>query len=217
VDSDTETGSNIQGVNVTSNGVGLDVAAIAGTSLEADGSANLRIAAAAAGAGLSGGGASALAVGAGSGITVNANDVAVNPAGLIQGGAAEIDGDLLDIDYAQTNYTPATTGVATDINHLAAHLEGIDDALGAAGGTPRQEALTTEAITGTDTAMADQLTNTPVSDASVRLWYFGVLLQQGVTKDYTVSGKVITWLASTGSVPDQTTSEELVAAYDSAD
>jgi len=62
VDSDTETGGNIQGVNVTANGVGVDIAAIAGTGLEADGSANLRIAAAAAGDGLTGGGGSALAI-----------------------------------------------------------------------------------------------------------------------------------------------------------
>ncbi len=43
VDSDTETGGNIQGANVTSNGVGVDINAISGTGLEADGSANLRI------------------------------------------------------------------------------------------------------------------------------------------------------------------------------
>lgn len=62
VDSDTETGGNIQGANVTANGVGLDVSAIAGTGLEADGSANLRIAAAAAGNGISGGAGTALAL-----------------------------------------------------------------------------------------------------------------------------------------------------------
>lgn len=61
VDPDSTTGGNIQPVNVVANGVGLDVSAIAGTSLEADGSANLRIAATAAGDGLTGGGASALA------------------------------------------------------------------------------------------------------------------------------------------------------------
>lgn len=62
VDPDTETGGNIQAVNVTANGVGVDISAIAGTGLEADGSANLRIAAAAAGDGLSGGAGSALAI-----------------------------------------------------------------------------------------------------------------------------------------------------------
>jgi hypothetical protein len=43
IDSDTETGGNIQGVNLTANGVGLDVNAIAGFGLAADGSANLAV------------------------------------------------------------------------------------------------------------------------------------------------------------------------------
>lgn len=63
----------------------------------------------------------------------NLSDGAAHASRHIQSGADEIDGDLIDIDYAQTNYTPATTGVATDVNHLAAHLEGIDNALGASG------------------------------------------------------------------------------------
>jgi hypothetical protein len=64
----------------------------------------------------------------------NLSDGLSHAAGHIQGGADEIDGDLIDIDYAETNYTPATTGVASDVNHLAAHLEGIDAAIGALGG-----------------------------------------------------------------------------------
>lgn len=51
----------------------------------------------------------------------------------IQGGTAELDGDLLDIDFTEANYTPDTSGAgnpATDVNHLAAHLKGIDTALG---------------------------------------------------------------------------------------
>ncbi len=43
VDVDSETGGDIQPVNLTANGVGLDVAAIAGDGLAADGSANLDI------------------------------------------------------------------------------------------------------------------------------------------------------------------------------
>jgi hypothetical protein len=62
VNPDSTTGGNIQPVNVAANGVGVDINAIAGTGLEADGSANLRIAAAAAGDGLSGGAGSALAI-----------------------------------------------------------------------------------------------------------------------------------------------------------
>lgn len=44
IDPDTESGGDIQPVNLTANGTGLDIAAIAGTGLEADGSANLRLA-----------------------------------------------------------------------------------------------------------------------------------------------------------------------------
>jgi hypothetical protein len=62
VQADGTTGGNVEPANVTSNGVGVNIANIAGTGLEADGAANLRIAAAAAGAGLTGGAGAALAV-----------------------------------------------------------------------------------------------------------------------------------------------------------
>jgi len=62
VDPDSESGGNIEPVNVAANGVGVNIANIAGAGLEADGSANLRIATAAAGDGLEGGGGSALSV-----------------------------------------------------------------------------------------------------------------------------------------------------------
>jgi hypothetical protein len=43
----------------------------------------------------------------------NLSDGLSHASGHIQGGADEIDGDLIDIDYAETGwYTPATTGVA---------------------------------------------------------------------------------------------------------
>lgn len=45
-------------------------------------------------------------------------------------GADEIDGDHLDIDFTPTNYTPATTPAeAANVDDLAAHLYGIDQAL----------------------------------------------------------------------------------------
>ena len=225
VDPDSETGGNIQPVSVGANGVGVDIAAIAGTGISVDGSANLRVATQ--GNGIAGGDGSTLSVLANPtgtpSIAVTASGVEVSPAGLIQGGAAEVDGDKIDIDYAPTNYTEVTgnpvggvANVAAD--QLTAHLAGIDAALaGLVASTPRQHALTTEAITGTDTAMASQLTNTPVSAASVVLHYFGVQLEQGVGKDYTVSGKVITWLAATGLAPNQAVSEQLVATYVSSD
>ena len=74
VDSDTETGGNIQGVNVTANGVGVDINAIAGTGIEADGSANLRLATQ--GNGIAGGAGTTLSVQAdGTSISVGASGV----------------------------------------------------------------------------------------------------------------------------------------------
>lgn len=52
----------------------------------------------------------------------------------VDGGADEIDGDLIDIDFTPSNYTPdATPAEANDVDDLAAHLKGIDTALAGAG------------------------------------------------------------------------------------
>lgn len=79
--------------------------------------------------------------------------------------------------------------------------------------TETQEAVATQVITGTDTAMTDTLDHTPTSAAAVKLYYYGVLMAQGAGKDYTVSGSTITWLAATGTAPDMTAGEPLVAVY----
>jgi hypothetical protein len=48
----------------------------------------------------------------------------------IKGGTDEIDGDKLDIDFTPVNYTPDVSAPeATDVDHLAAHLKGIDNGL----------------------------------------------------------------------------------------
>jgi hypothetical protein len=80
--------------------------------------------------------------------------------------------------------------------------------------TEAQEAVTSQNITGTDTALTDTLDNTPVSNAAVRLFLNGVLQKQGATFDYTIAGDTITWLASSGSAVDMDTNDELVAVYD---
>ena len=53
------------------------------------------------------------------------------------GGSTDvIDGDKLDITFAPSNYTPATDGTnATATTHLAAHLIGINTAIGNMGNT----------------------------------------------------------------------------------
>lgn len=102
VDPDSETGGNTQPVSVTANGVGLDVSAIAGSGLEADGSANLRIAAAAAGSGLAGGAGSALSVNATNGVEVSGDNVQLN---LLASGGLKIVGVEVGVepgDFAGT-------------------------------------------------------------------------------------------------------------------
>ena len=54
----------------------------------------------------------------------------------VDGGADEINGDLIDITWNPTNYTPdATPSEANDVDDLTAHLAGIDTVLGTLGGS----------------------------------------------------------------------------------
>jgi len=206
VDPDSETGGNIQPVNVTANGVGVDINAIAGNGLEADGSANLRVK-----ADTGTGGDTAP-------VTVGANGVGLD--------VTTLDGDHLDIDFTPAYYTPdAGPAEAADVDDLAAHLKGIDTALASAGGTERQEVIAFSAAdatateTGDRTIVGDTLDNTPVSALSVKIFLNGVLQEQGTGKDYTVSGTSITWLSSAGSgtgtgvVLD--TTDVMIAVYES--
>jgi hypothetical protein len=50
----------------------------------------------------------------------------------ILGGSDEIDGDQLDIDFAPISYTPISASTGGNVDHLAAHLAGIDTAISAA-------------------------------------------------------------------------------------
>ena len=59
------------------------------------------------------------------------NLVSIEPTVFETGGAQEIDGDKLDVDFTPTSYTPDTSpGEADNADNLAAHLKGIDNALG---------------------------------------------------------------------------------------
>jgi hypothetical protein len=65
--------------------------------------------------------------------TVDGVDISAHASRHITAGADEIDGDQLDIDFTPSNYTPTTAPAeATDLDHLSAHLAGIDTAIGAA-------------------------------------------------------------------------------------
>lgn len=81
--------------------------------------------------------------------------------------------------------------------------------------TANQEQVTSEAITGTDTAITDTLAATPLGTANFSLYLNGQLQQEGAGNDYTRAGTTITWLASSGTAVDLEASDELLAIYDS--
>jgi hypothetical protein len=55
----------------------------------------------------------------------------------VSGGSDEVDGDQLDIDWNPANYTPSTAPTeATSVDHLTAHLAGIDGELAGIGQPP---------------------------------------------------------------------------------
>jgi len=99
-----------------------------GMGIEADGANNLRITAQ--GNGIAGGGGSLLSVdpdsttgGDVAPVTVGADGVGIN--------VTTLDGDHLTVDFTPSNYTPSDTPAeANDVDDLAAHLSGLDNALG---------------------------------------------------------------------------------------
>lgn len=69
---------------------------------------------------------------AGNGMSKTGYVMAVNPLELILGGNAQVDGDKVAILRTPANYTPDTGDAeVTDVDHLSAHLRGIDSKLGA--------------------------------------------------------------------------------------
>jgi len=107
-------------------------------------------------------------------------------------------------------------GVGADGNVLkanSAQTEGVEWGSAGSSDVERQEAVTTQVITGTDTAVTDTLDFAPKGNAAVTLWLNGVLQDQGAGKDYTISGQTITWLASTGTAVDMDTGDVLTAVY----
>lgn len=125
-------------------------------------------------------------------------------------------GDLL---AASASATPARVPVGTDGQFLKADsgaAAGVSWASPASSDVERQEALTTQNIAGTDTAMTATLSYAPKSVSSVQLFLNGVMQEQGAGKDYTLGGtgnRTVTWLAATGTAVDMETSDNLLACY----
>jgi hypothetical protein len=86
------------------------------------------------------------------------DDINAHQADHLSGGATEIDGDKVDIDWNPTYYTPGTSpGEVTSVDHLSAHLHGIDQRIAPASQSARgtiELATHDEAKTGSDTGRA---------------------------------------------------------------
>lgn len=147
--------------------------------------------------------------------------------GALEAVVARID-DFTDIGSGNPNTTAGASFIGTDASAiggdagstdtvqgvLEAYQSAIDTIQTAISGTAhKQESVTTQVITGTDTALTDTLDFAPVSASSVKLYLNGVLQKQGATFDYTISGSTITWLQSTGTAVPLDTSDELLAVY----
>jgi len=120
-------------------------------------------------------------------VTVGADGVGVD--------VTSLDGDHLDIDFTPSNYTPADTpSEAADADDLAAHLYGIDQALGASVDTAIMTSddheLTPAASSGSDdfdTTLS--ITGTPLGMVEVFVNGVAYILGDGVkTKDFYFTG-----------------------------
>jgi hypothetical protein len=160
--------------------------------------------------------------GAGDGCVLNGNDIDV-----VANGDASIVVNANDIQVGvlASDAQHGTRGGGTQHSDVVAagasgfmtggdktKIDGVD-AGAEVNDTPRQEVVTTQAITGTDTEVTDTLDNTPISNASVRLFLNGILQRQGAGNDYTLSGVTITWLASSGTAVDMEADDQLDAVY----
>lgn len=125
----------------------------------------------------------------------------------------ESKGHLIDDIWVDISTTPVTRYIADDVTDGAAVWSRL-----LRGRLRPPEVLVGQVITGTDTALTDQLTFTPLVPAEFQLWQNSALLRQGATFDYTVSGKVITILAATGTATDMGTSDTFITGpYRSSD
>lgn len=160
--------------------------------------------------------------GAGAGLVLNGNDldVAANADASIVVNANDIQVGVLAIDAQHgtrgggTLHADAIAAGADGFMTGAdkTKLDGIT-ALAEPNDTENQEPVTTQVITGTDTAITDTLDNVPISNASVSLFLNGIHQEQGAGNDYTISGQTITWRASSGTAVDMDTNDVLIAVY----
>jgi len=130
VEHDVTTGGNIQPVNVAANGVGVDINAIAGTGIEADGSANLRLALQ--GNGIAGGAGSTLSVDADTetggniqGANVTANGVGVDVSAIAGNGLAADGSANLDVSPDTTGGANLAEAINVSANGVAVKIDDV--------------------------------------------------------------------------------------------
>jgi hypothetical protein len=159
--------------------------------------------------------------GAGAGLVLNGNDLDVANAD----GSITVNADNILVGILQTDAQHGVRGGGTQHADVVAagadgfmtgsdktKLDGIT-----AGAEPNltenAEELTTEAITGTDTALTDTLTNTPDDWTKVEAYLNGIKQIYGAGNDFTGTGTTLTWLASTGTAVDMETTDSLEVVY----
>lgn len=159
--------------------------------------------------------------GAGAGLVLNGNDIDVANAD----GSITVNADNILVGILQTDAQHGNLGGgALHADVVAAGADGfmtgadktkLDGVTAGAepNNTHRQEVVATQVITGTDTAITDTLDNTPINNASVKLFLNGIEQRQGATYDYTISGVTITWLALSGTAVDMDATDVLDAVY----
>jgi hypothetical protein len=159
--------------------------------------------------------------GAGAGCVLNGNDIDVGSTNAaITVGTDDITFVALQNDTMHgarggTTSTHPDVISSGDSGFMTGADKAILDGLSGGNNTPQQEPVTTETITGSDTAIADVLDNIPIVTLSLNLFLNGVRQKQGATFDYTVNDSTgaITWLASTGTAVDMETTDTLDASY----
>jgi hypothetical protein len=106
-------------------------------------------------------------------------------------GSDEIDGDHLDIDFSPSNYTPATTPAeAANVDDLAAHLYGIDQAVGGGRGVFGDGSDGDVTISGNTTLTSDKFyasltvnSGVTLSTDGWRVFVNGTLTNNGTIED----------------------------------
>ena len=162
--------------------------------------------------------------GAGVGLNLNGNDLEVLSAdGSLVAAAGDLKVGILATDAQHGNRGGGNLHADAVASGADGFMTGADkqklddiDTGAEVNAIPRQEAITTEAITGSDTVLGDSLSNVPiVSAVTLNLYLNGVHQKQGAGFDYTVNPTTgaITWLASTGTAVDMETSDTLDASY----